>query len=494
MKKKNITSWLFALVLTGVFFACNEEVLIDKYEVYAPELTGFSPISGEAGTEITITGKNLQRVDAVTIGDGVADILYKIDGETMVVTVASTSRSGKITISNIKGSVTSTEDYTISYATPTIESYPEEGTVNEDIVITGSNLNVIEEVTLGGIKASIISKRKNEIVFKVPFSEVEEPVSLRFSYFNGSSQAEIGPTGNTFTVLKEKPEAIVVPTSLTKYAPVSIEGERLSLIEAIYIGEIKALIKFQTDELIQFDMPTNYFGGNMTGELKGIYYGVRELIFEDNFQVYADPNEPRYYRHNNVLLSSRVNYGGTEDAFFDAETGIVYHSCAAFDNRRDIDFYLYDQSGYVQLYGPHNGGTTIKNFKCEGKSIDAQDGSWNDFYGTGGIETKFKVLSKDSANHLPIINAFEAGTIIELTDELFAGINLPGTSSPRIYLTADDKNYNVTSGHLAVDRNNIGWVRNFTTGKNGIIKITGMPKEAVNGRIPELTFDIIWAK
>lgn len=492
-KIKNI--FLIALLLIGAS-ACQEETLIETFEIKAPVLTDFSPKTGEVGTEITITGENLQRVDTILIGGGLAEIKYRVSSTKLIATLISSCRNGKVLISNVKGKSESSEDFTISYLTPNIATagYPVSGTVNEEIVIVGEHLNVIDSILLGNKKVSIISKRANEIVFKVPFSDTEEPVAFRFAYFDGTQNLLVGPTGETFTILKEAPSISFCPTALTKYTPVTIQGERLTLIDSIFVGSVKMQIKLKSETEITIDMPSNYFGGNMSGELKGVYYGVRQLILTDNFQVTADPNEPRYYTHLNVLMSARIGYGGTENAFFDAETGIVFNSCDAFGNKSSIDFYLYDQSGYVQLYGPHNGASTVKNYKCSGVSIDPQDGTWSDFYGTGGIETKFKVLSRDSANHLAVLNAFDAGTIVEINDALFTGINKPGTSSPRIYKSATDAGYSITSGHFSIDKNNIGWVRNYKTGKNGIIKVTSMPKDAVNGRMPELTFDIIWQK
>lgn len=492
---KIINTFLFALILIGSS-ACREETLIDTFEIKAPVLTDFSPKTGEVGTEITITGENLQRVDTILIGGGLAEIKYRINSTKLVATLISSCRNGKISVSNVKGKSESKDDFTFTYLTPNIAitDYPVSGTVNEEIVIVGEHLNVIDSILLGNKKVTIISKRTNEIVFKVPFSDSEAPVAFRFAYFNGSQNLLVGPTGETFTILKEAPFISFCPTSLTKYTPVIIQGERLKLIDSIFVGSVKMQIKLKSETEITIDMPSNYFGGNMSGVLTGVYYGVRKLILADNFQITADPNEPRYYTHLNVLLSARIGYGGTEDAFYDAETGTVFNSCSVFENKSSIDFYLYDQSGYVQLYGPHNGSSTVKNYKCNGKSIDPLDGSWNDFYGTGGIETKFKVLSRDSANHIAVINAYEAGSIVELNDALFTGINKPGTSSPRIYKSATDAGYSITSGHFSIDKNNIGWVRNNKTGKNGIIKLTGLPKEAVNGRIPELTFDIIWQK
>ncbi|MDD3078025.1 MAG: IPT/TIG domain-containing protein [Paludibacter sp.] len=495
--KTNIKSlYLIIILIVGLLSACQEDTYIETIEVKAPTITSFSPNSGEVGSVITITGENLQKVDTVLVGGGLAEIKYRISSTKLVAKVVSTCRDGKVVVSNSKGKSESTNEFTVTYLTPYIapENYPTSGTVNEEVVIEGEYLNVIDSILVGGEKVTIISQRANEIVFKVPYAEDETPVTLRYAYFNGTENVLVGPEGSTFTILKEAPSVSYCPTSLTKYTPVTIQGERLTLIDSIFVGSVKMLIKLKTDTEITIDMPTDYFGGNMSGALTGIYYGARQIVLTDDFQVTADPNEPRYYSYTDVLLSARIAYGGTEDAFFDAETGTVFNSCSAYENRSVIDFYLYDQSGYVQLYGPHNGSSTIKNFKCNGVSIDPKDGSWDDFYGTGGIQTKFRVLSRDSTNHLAVLDAFDAGTIVELNDDFFTGISLPSTSSPRIYKSVDDAGYNVASGHFCIDKNNIGWVRNYTTGKNGIIKITGMPKEAVNNRIPELTFDIIWQK
>jgi hypothetical protein len=224
-----------------------------------------------------------------------------------------------------------------------------------------------------------------------------------------------------------------------------------------------------------------------------VYYGDKEVIFAKDFQVYADPDEPRFYRYTDVLLSARGNYGGLEMPFFDAESGTVISSCEAAENIPIIDFLLYDQAGYVQLYGPHNAANTVKNFKCDGKSIDPQDGTWNAFYRPDeGIITCFRVLKPENETEKAIIDAYEAGTIIELNEEFFAGVSEPSSKAPRVYRSASDDGY--SNSHFSLDQYPYGWVRNFTTGKNGIIKVTAMPKEAVNGRIPELQFDIIWSK
>lgn len=484
---------VFLLLLTVTLLGGCEKLDIATHEDPAPVLTDFSPKQGEVGTQITITGENLQWVNTVQIGETDAMLMYRINSKQIVAKVVSGNRTGAIRIASTGGESVSTEIFTVLYAVPSIAQYPHEGTVNTEVVVEGDNLHFVEQVLVDGKYAVIVAQSKQELVFKVPYTEEEGLVSLRFTYFDGETIRSIGEEGETFMVLKEAPKVTSCPTSLTKYQPVTMIGENLNLIEKLFVGEQQVLIKAHTDELITFDMPTDYFGGNMTGDLKGIYYGVKEIIFVTNFQVIADPNEPRYYTHTNVLLSARAGYGGTEDAFFDAESGMVIGSCEAAANMRIIDFLLYDQAGYVQLYGPHNSDNTVKNFKCEGKSIDPQDGSWKKFYDDEiGIVTCFRVLKPEVEAEKAIIDAYEAGTIIALDDAFFSEVAEPQSKAPRVYKSSSSQGY--SNSHFSLDAYPYGWVKNFTTGKNGIIKVTGMPKDPVNGRIPELTFDIIWSK
>jgi len=502
--KNSIRTGIIFIAIVAGMSSCDEEAFVYQYEVKAPVITDFSPKTGNVGTLVTITGENLQRVDTVKIGGEMAHIKYRISASKLVAEVKSTCKTGPIYIRNTAGNATSTEDFTMTYPIPSVSSYPSSGLVFSQVVLEGENLNVIDSVFVGGVNASIISKRTDEIVFIVPYSDVEANVKIELKYFDGTSYVSIGTDGETFEVLKPSPVINSCPTSLTKYTPITIEGERLNLIDSIFVGTVKLTIKSKTETSIVVDLPTNYFTDSYTANLVGHYYGVKQLLIQENFNVYSDPNEPRYYTYTNVLLSALIGYGGTENAFFDAETGTVYHSCDAHDNRLSIDFYLYNQAGYVQLYGPHNGSSTVKNYKCNGSTIDPADVDWSDFYGVSGITTKFRMLSPDSANHVAVINAYNSGTIVELNDAFFAGITPPATSAPRIY-----KNYNKINGivgaktadslnviksYMSLDYNNLSYVKNYNTGKRGIVKVVSMPQDAVNGRIPDLIIDIIWEK
>ena len=79
MKNKSF----FIVVIAAILVAC-EQTYIPSYEVKAPVLNEFSPKQGEIGTEITIIGENLQRVDTIQIGGTNAVILYRVSAEKLI--------------------------------------------------------------------------------------------------------------------------------------------------------------------------------------------------------------------------------------------------------------------------------------------------------------------------------------------------------------------------------------------------------------------------
>lgn len=484
-------SLLMMAFATLCLMSCRENTEVKTYQIGKPTITTFSPTEGEVGTEITIEGDNLTNIDTVLIGDAPAIIRYRVSEHKLIAKVQSGNQSGKITVRNTAGSFTTDELFTVQYKQPVVDEYPTIATVYDQVVITGQNLHFITAVFLADNMTTIVAQRPTELVFTVPFYDSEEPVTLRFAYFNGTEDVKFGPEGATFLIEKQKPSVNLCPDSVEKYSPVQIMGEHLDLVEALYVGTLRMDIRLQNESMIEFDVPSNYFDGPFVDTLKAIFYGTKSMAFHDDFRVVSDPNEPRYNKYSNVTLSARVGSGGTEMAFFDADLGLVISSCEAEDNMQAIDFFLYDNSGYAQLYSPSNATNTAKNFKCDGTSITAANPTaWNEFYKT---ECLFRVLNPDNATQKAVIDAYEAGTIVKLDEEFFAGITPPSGKAPRVYQTDEDRNAGGTS-HFSANSYAWGWVLNTTTGKNGIIKILGTKASAETGKTYEVSFDIIWEK
>lgn len=480
---------LYPLSLLLCLSSCSTKDNVPVAGTQPPVISAFAPTEGGVGTLITIQGEELTRVDSAWIGQFPIDIKYRVSQHQLQLEVVPGAMTGPITLSNNAGRCTTTECFTVRYQQPIVDTYPTEVTVYDQVVLTGRNLQVVAAVLINGNPVRVIAQRENELVFEVPFHDSEEPVTIRLTYFDGEKEQTIGPEGATLIIQKLKPLVTECPTSLTKYSPVCLIGERLNLIDTLYIGNIKPEIRVQNETMIEFDMPSNYFDGPFVGVLKAIYYGTKELVLCENFSVISDPNEPRYNVYKNIVLSARN--GGTEICFIDADQGIVYGSCEVEENMTAIDFFLYDQSGYAQFYSPNNATNTTKNYKCNGVSITANNPTaWNEFY---KIECLFRVLNPDNSSQKAVIDAYEAGTIVKLDEDFFAGISEPSSKAPRIYQTDEDRD-KAGTGHFSTKSYAWGWVKNKTTGKNGIIKILSTRANAETGKTYEVTFDMIWEK
>lgn len=490
--KKLVYSLLAVLLLVG----CNEKLNVDHYKGGRPQIYSFTPTTGSAGTKVTIYGENLGNLQGVFLGPDTAlafaPTKYHVSQSELEVTIPSNARSGCFWVALDTQLVSTVDTFQVIYPQPVVSSWPDSGRVYRQIVLEGENLQVIDRVMIDTLHAPIIAKYPGELVFEVPFfADENKALPLRLIYYNAEGEQALGPEGATFYIKKQTPVIQTCPASLTKYEPIAISGEVLSLIEYLMVGEEKVSIVFKSDNELIIDMPANYFGGEMTGDLVAYYYGgAMKMVICENFHVISDPNEPRYYTYKNVTLSGRTASGGENMPFFDGETGAVISTCDAKSQMMDIDFLLYDNSGYAQLYSPANTSSILKNYKCvddvTGLEESIVTGSeWADFQ---KIATKFRVLNPANTAQKRVIDAYEAGTIISLDEAFFTGVSAPSSSAPKVYLSNDQ------TSNLSVDHYPYAWIHNFATDKDGIMKVTGAKEDKKTGKTYEITFDIIWEK
>jgi len=199
-----------------------------------------------------ITADEAKSTQRITVGGGEANILFRVNGSLLIAEITKTSRDGKVTLINSVGESTSASDFEITYSTPSFNDLPSEASVYSNILVNGTNLNFVDSIMIAGIKSEIISQTQTEIVFQVPFYDSEDPTNLEMDYYNGTAEKRVLLWDQGFVVTKKKPLITNVPTSVTKYTPVLIEGENLDLFDAFYVGSLKLSINHHIYH--------NYFG------------------------------------------------------------------------------------------------------------------------------------------------------------------------------------------------------------------------------------------
>ena len=92
----------------------------------APTITGFTPLSGSSGQQVTITGTNLNGATVVTFNGAVA-IFNVVRATSITATVPADAMIGKISVTTPGGTAESTEDFTVTEVAGTAGTNPMDG-------------------------------------------------------------------------------------------------------------------------------------------------------------------------------------------------------------------------------------------------------------------------------------------------------------------------------------------------------------------------------
>lgn len=155
----------------------------DTLKVTLPVVTGFSPNPVKHGTNLTITGTNLDLASKVLFtGVSTAVVTFVSQSATqLVVQVPAAATKGKVTLEAASGvRLASTLD--LDVALPAITTMaPNPVAPEANLTITGTNLDLVSSVAFTGIPAAVstfVSQSATELVVKVPAGTLRGKVTL----------------------------------------------------------------------------------------------------------------------------------------------------------------------------------------------------------------------------------------------------------------------------------------------------------------------------
>lgn len=130
---------LVAAALLLVMAACGSATSNNPPPNNVPVISSFAPATGASGTIVVISGTNLNGATAVAF-NGKASANFSVDSATQITaTVASSSTTGKVTVTTPGGTAASAANFTV-LDPPTITSFnPTSGPVGTSVTITGTN-------------------------------------------------------------------------------------------------------------------------------------------------------------------------------------------------------------------------------------------------------------------------------------------------------------------------------------------------------------------
>jgi hypothetical protein len=143
-----------------------------------PTLTGFSPTSGRANTNVILTGLNLSGATSVLFGGVSASFGTVTNNTTLQATVPVGTPTGPIRINTQAGSFTTTSNFVVR---PTIFGFsPGAGPVGTSVTITGANFNVgTPTVRFNGTSSTSVSNISfGQLTATVPSGATTGPISI----------------------------------------------------------------------------------------------------------------------------------------------------------------------------------------------------------------------------------------------------------------------------------------------------------------------------
>ncbi len=429
-KISNILASLFLLV-SLFFFSCKEEILMTEENTNPPVISDFEPQTGPMGTEVKIFGENLQKVNAVTIGGGAAQVKYLISSTQMVVVITSACTTGTVTATNAHGIYETTDIFTISYPVPSISSYPDTAQPNDEVLIEGDNLNVVAKVYFGDTEGTIVSQDKKNLVVKVPYFE-NSPVSISLAYSDGATEQKVSTQAN-FNLVTPEPVVTSAPSSAESGTTIEITGENLNAITGAYFGAYSGTVLPQSSTSIKVILPTD-FASTVTVPFKLVYYGTKELVVNNSFEVIVPDLSTIYYWENKTTYCQDPS---NTDNFFCAANGEIYSPCDYEGIKTKIDFYVSISGGLFQLNNPNNSENQTKNFKCNGANLPTEKMP---------VVTKFRTLKTDNEADSKYIQLVKNKELAEISKEILAADGVNYTTG-----TANTPRFEQASGFVAGD-------------------------------------------
>jgi len=159
------------------------DIRVGSFAIDAPpEVHGFAPTSGVAGTRVAIRGKRFRRDDTVTLAGQPVQVIAVTPGR-ITIAIPAQAATGKLAVVRAGGvAVTSKRTFTVVQPAPTITRLdPPGGGPGEQVRVTGTNLTPSDTLRYGKRPMQIIRRGANFVDAVIPM----EARNNRYLWLNG---------------------------------------------------------------------------------------------------------------------------------------------------------------------------------------------------------------------------------------------------------------------------------------------------------------------
>lgn len=115
IRKASLSAVFLMFALTTVFYSCEKDPK-DPEPIPAPTISSFTPATGGANTDVTVTGLNFPSTVAATV-NGKAAVVKSSTATSVVLTLAPGTGSGLIVVTGSTGTATSATEFSYNFIT-----------------------------------------------------------------------------------------------------------------------------------------------------------------------------------------------------------------------------------------------------------------------------------------------------------------------------------------------------------------------------------------
>lgn len=241
----------------------SANLLTDTLKVTLPNAVSFAPNPVKPGTNVTITGTNLDLAKKV-IFFGVPTPITTFVSQSatqLVVAVPAIVKTGKLTLEAASG-VQTVSSPDLNIVLPLITNFtPASINLGTDITITGTDLDLAKKVIFTGVAAPVttfVSQSTTQLVVKVPAGARDGKITLE-----AASTVQTTSAGSVDVILPSvtnmTPNPVFPATNLT------ITGTMLNVINSITFNNAPAVTTFVSQSATQIvvTVPNNVLNGKV---------------------------------------------------------------------------------------------------------------------------------------------------------------------------------------------------------------------------------------
>jgi hypothetical protein len=238
-----------------------------------PAIASVSPSPAKNGTDITVTGTDLDLITQATFGGGKVGQLLGGSATEITVKVPIDATEGVITFATAAGKTVSTSN-ALTLVKPVISNVgPTDIQFNGELTITGTDLDLVSNVKFsGGTEAAPTSVTPTEVKVAIPVGTQSGAITLV------TTNASEVTSAQSLNILASTSATITsMPTQAKPGQMIDIVGENLDEVTTIIfpVGVPATMYGVKSATLIQVVIPTNVQNG--VGRLKLITVNGEEI-------------------------------------------------------------------------------------------------------------------------------------------------------------------------------------------------------------------------